>query len=448
MPDVRALAAALLLAGVPLAGARAQSLTHAYDAALGRDPDWLEAKEDATAGRENDALARSQFRPKVGLAAGTGFVQSEVDVALPPSISGGVPRHFSGGLYDGSLQLVQPIVDGAASAQARQLHALARASEAQFASARQQLMLRVADAYFAVLAARDLLDSIKAHEASARHEQEAAQARFDAGKAKITDVREAQSQADAAAAQAVTAAARLDVAVARFTELTGLKDAAVAPLNDEMTPLPPTERLEDWQERGESKSPLVIARTRAYDAARAKADQSRWSSQVKVSGIGSLTETGRLENGGLYFPRSFEVFSASVRINVPLYSGGAISAQYRQAEAQARSAGRALDAARRDVRLGVEQAWTGQSSGVTSIRALRTALASARLQEKAAITGRDVGVRTESDVLAAQAQVIETERRLKDAIRDYELSRLSLYASAGVLDEAQLADLDLDVAHR
>jgi outer membrane protein len=447
VPDLRAVAAALLLACVPPIGARAQSLSDAYRAALSRDPDWLGAKEDEAAGRENEALARSLFRPKVGVAAGTGFVQSEVDVSLPPSISSGVPRHFTGGLYDGSLQLVQPIVDGAASAQARQLRALARGSEAQFASARQQLMLRVADAYFAVLAARDALASIKAREASARREQESAQARFDAGRAKITDVREAQSQADAAGAQAVTAAASLDVAVARFNELTGLDGAAVVPLNSDLVPLPPTESLEDWQERGESKSPLVIARARAYDAARAKADQSRWSSQVKVNALGSLTETGRLENGGLYFPQSFEVFSIGVRINVPLYSGGAIGAQERQAEAQARSAGRALDAARRDVRLGVEQAWTGQSSGVASIRALRTALASARLQEQAAVTGREVGVRTESDVLAALAQVIETERRLKEAIRDYELSRLSLYASAGVLNEEQLAELDLDVAH-
>lgn len=440
------LAAALLLAGLSCASAQAQTLSHAYRAALGRDPDWLGAKADAAAGREGDALARSLFRPKVSVSAGTGYAQAAVDVALPPPLNATVPRDFAGGVYDATVLVQQPLLDGEASAQARQLHAGARLSEAQFETARQQLILRVEEAYFAVLAVRDELDAIKAREASARHEQQAAQARFDAGRAKITDVREAQAQADSAAAQAITAAARLDVAVARFTELTGLDGAAVVPLRSDVAPLPPTEPLEEWQRRGERKSPLVTARARAYDAAVAKADQFSWSAQVKLNALGSVSDVGRLENGGLYFPRSFEVASVGVRLQVPLYLGGAMGAQERQALAQARSAQRALDAARRDVRLGVQQAWTSQSSGVAEIRALRTALASAQLQEKAAVTGREVGVRTESDVLAAQAQTIEAERRLKDAIRNYERSRLSLYAAAGVLEEAQLAQLDLDLA--
>jgi outer membrane protein len=95
--------------------------------------------------------------------------------------------------------------------------------------------------------------------------------------------------------------------------------------------------------------------------------------------------------------------------------------------------------------LQVEQAWLSQRSSAEQIMALRTALASAQLQERAAVTGREVGVRTQSDVLAAQAQTFEAKRQLAAAFYDYEYSRVALAAASGTLTTESLAGIDRDL---
>lgn len=447
MPDILRGAVVLVVCWLVAGSASAQSLSAAYQAALGHDPDWLGAREDAAAASEGDAQARSLFRPKLGVSAGVSYSRTTTNVTLPPPVEDIDKLRSSGFNVNAGVNVEQPLLNGQASAQARELRASARAGAAQFAGARQALMLRVSDMFFAVLAARDWLAAIEAQESTARREQRAAQARFDAGRAKITDVREAQARADAAAVQAIDAGAQLAIATARFSELTGLDEAAVVPVRAGISPAAPHGSLDHWQALGEAASPIVIAYQHAADAATARADGSTWGAGVRVdatAGANTLRFPGRDDS----FASVDRVtgYTAGLRLKMPLYTGGGAESQHRQAQAQARSARERLEAARRDVRLNVQRAWTGQSSSAAAITALRTALASARLQQQAAITGREVGIRTQSDVLSAQTHVIETERQLAEAIRTYENSRLSLYAAAGELDEQRLAEIDHDLA--
>ena len=103
------------------------------------------------------------------------------------------------------------------------------------------------------------------------------------------------------------------------------------------------------------------------------------------------------------------------------YTGGSLDAQRRQAAADARNSRAELETTLRDIRLQVEQAWRAQDSGARQVAALRIALASAQLQQQAAVTGLEVGMRTQSDVLAAQAQVFDVQRQLAEAIYDLSL---------------------------
>jgi outer membrane protein len=447
MFDFRRVAIAAAACSLLPGAASAQNLSAAYRAALDRDPEWRGARDDADALSEGDAQARALFRPKIGATAGAGYSRTTADVTLPPPVQDIDQLRLSGTTLDASVTVEQPILNGQARAQARELRAGAKAGAAQLEGARQQLILRVAEAYFAVLAARDELASVRAQEVSARREQRGAQARFDAGRAKITDVREAQARADSAVAQAIDAGAKLDVATARFGELTGLDGSAVVPVRADLIPLAPEGALAAWQGRGEAASPAVVARAHAADAAAARVGEFTWGSRVRVDATGGANER-RFPGGDNGFASIDRIrgYTAALRLQVPLYTGGGLESQRRQAAAQARSAREQLDAARRDVRLNVQQAWSGQSSSVAGIAALRTALASAQLQVNAAITGREVGVRTQNDVLMAQALVIETGQRLGDAIRAYERSRLSLLAAAGELDEESLKQIDRDLA--
>ena len=99
-----------------------------------------------------------------------------------------------------------------------------------------------------------------------------------------------------------------------------------------------------------------------------------------------------------------------------------------------------MDAARRDARLQAQKAWYAASTGARRVAALGTAQTSANLQEKAAATGRDVGIRTQSDVLNAQSQSFSTTRDYRQATYDYLLARLQLAAATGDLGASELED--------
>lgn len=433
-------------AGSAYAQERPVGLAAAYRAALQRDPDWLSASADADATAENESQAKALFRPKVGVMASAGYGGATADVTLPPPVQNIDRVRLSGATLAGVAIVQQPIVNGQARAQARQLRAGAKAGAAQRDAARLQLVLRVADAYFAVLGARQELASYQAQETSARREQRAAQARFDAGRARITDVREAQARADGARAQSIAAQAQLETSMARYDELTGLGGETIVALRPDLVPTLPSGSLREWQERAEATSPVVIARSHAADAAMFRVDEFAWRSRVTVDAVGAAGTLQSPGQDGVASLNGVTGYTVGLRLQMPLYTGGGIESQRRQATRQARAAREQVDAARRDVRLNVQQAWTGQASSVAAIEALNTAIVSARLRERAALTGRDVGIRTQSDVLMAQATTIETERQLNDAQRNYERSRLALLASANQLDEKALQTIDLDFA--
>lgn len=450
MPKPRdaAILAALLLA--PATSVCAQSLSEAYAGALRHDPDFQAATADRDAAAENESLAKALFRPKAKLQANGGYSRIDTDADTVPGSGVTLPSDIKGSSGALVLGLEQPLIDGESRAQARQLRAGARAGAAVYEAQRQQLGLKVAQAYFDVLKADDTIVSLKAQEAAAGRERQAAQARFDAGRAKITDVREAQARADGLAAQIVGAQAQRDQAASSFRELTGLEPQALVAVRSDLAAGPPAERLADWQQRAETNAPAIAARREQALASQAKAEQYGWSQQIKVS---ARVQAGELWRGGsdtviagsLIPPDHASGVVASVQLEMPLYTGGGRSAQQRQAQAQARNSFSQLDGARRDLRLQVERAYRGQTSGADQIGALRTALASAELQEKAAITGRDVGVRTQSDVLAAQAQSFEARRRLDEAVYDYGVARFALPAAAGELTVDRFAAIEREL---
>jgi outer membrane protein len=440
--------ASLVTAGMQPASA--QSLTEAYRAALEKDPDLAGAAAERDAASENEGIASALFRPQAEIRANAGYSrimpESNGSAASPSALPGTIDG-FSGG----AVALVnQSIINGEARAEARALRAADRAGRAQFESKRQDLMLRMASAYFDVLKAGDSLASLRAQSASAARELRGARERFAAGRANVLDPREAQARLDALAAQIVGAQSKLDLAKSRFSEITGLDGTAVRSVRDDLEPTLPPATLDEAQAVAETTSPTLAALRAKHDGSKATADRYRWSSQVKLSGslaYGQIWRGGgeTAVLSGITPPGRVGVMFAGLGLQVPLTSGGGLAAQYRQAADKARSAGHEVDAARRDIRLKVQEAWLGQRTGKERVSALRTALGSAQLQERAAITGREVGARTQSDVLAAQAQTLDTQRQVKEALYDYEYARLTLAAATGTLTAEVLATVNVDL---
>jgi outer membrane protein len=422
--------------------AHATDLMDSWRAALVHDPDFQGDLAGRDAGQEADVQSRALKRPSIQFQGGYQYKITENHAQLPDDLALAFSGTRSGGQATIGVQAVQPIYDASKRAQSIQLRERAASAEVQFAGAEQALILRVAQAYFAVLSGEDRLASFARQTEAAEQQRRAAQARFDAGRARITDVREAEAQRDAAEAQRIGAEAELAYARAAFSELTGLSATELdRPEGEFVAPLPAIS-LEDAAERAEAQSPAVKAAEHGARAAGAETDRYRLSGLPVIEGVAGYQGQYRLggENGNGIVPDRFQSASAGVRLTIPLYAGGAIRSKEREAQANAAKARRDLDAARRDARLQAQNAWYAVSTGARRVAALRTAQASADLLQSATVTGRDVGIRTQNDVMNSQSQTFSITRDYRQATYDYLLARLQLAAATGDLGASELED--------
>ena len=425
--------------------ATAGPLTDAWRAATTYDAEFLAAIETRAADAEAGAKARALFRPKVQAQLAANVSGGTVDVTVPPEYASLVTNDFKGSSTSASLEIRQPIYDSKSAAQALQLREKARAAQTTFSVQQQNLILRVAEVMFGVLTAEGELALTRSQKAAIGIEKRQAQARFDRGAAKITDVREADAQFDQLTAAEIAALAERAVALAKYHAVIGSPPVPGLTLRPQLEPGLPEGSLLDWQDAAERSGPAVVAAAHSLNSARAAVNQYRWRGRPTVAAVGTYSGTWLGGGDGQFpFPRGVTNYAAGIQATVPLMSGGLYSAELRAALASVRKAERDLEGERRTARIAAEQAWLGVTSGAARIRALRAAAESATLQLRAATTGREVGVRTQSDVLQAQAQVFSTRQNLLRANSAYESSRLRLAASAGKLDDGVLARIDED----
>jgi outer membrane protein len=131
-----------------------------------------------------------------------------------------------------------------------------------------------------------------------------------------------------------------------------------------------------------------------------------------------------------------------LQLNMPLYQGGLVSSQVRQAVANQEKARQEVEAAAREASQQARQAWLNVNSGVAQVKALEQALTSVKAQLDSTKLGQEVGVRTFLDVLNAEQQVLAARRDLASARYSYLLASLSLKAAVGTLSPADLTGID------
>lgn len=438
---------ALLLAATPAcawAQGTTTTLAQAWEAARTHDPDILAAEAQRQADDEAAAQARALARPQVQAQGELTGTHSRVDVTLPADLDADFDGSQNGGRGSVGVQAVLPIYDLGNRADMDQLRSRTAAGRYRYAGEAQALVLRVAQAYLDVVEGEELVASYAAQQQAAERQRQSAQARFDAGRARITDVREAEAQRDAAMAQQLSAQAQLAFVQGAYAELVGLAPVGLHHVATDLPVQPPSQPLAEVAALAEQDAPAVRIAAQSARAAAAEIDRYAPRGLPVVEGVAGYQDQFRIggsSDSGI-LPDRLQAASAGVRLTIPLYAGGAIASRRREAMAGASQADRELDAARRDARLAAQQAWHGVASGAARVAALRTAPASAELQEQAATTGLRVGVRTQTDLLNAQAQAYATRRDLVAQIHDYLLAHLQLAAATAQLDGADLAALD------
>lgn len=443
----RALAAAALL--LMCGSAAAVDLVSAWQQALATDPTLRAADASLQAGREKAVQGKALLLPRVNLSAGASHVDDRSSQAgLPAALAPLVPEHGSGNTWQAAVRLQQPLYDLKARAEKRQLQQQSALAEVQHEQARQALMERVSEAYFALLLADESLRVVRAEKAAVGLQRERAQARFEVGRGKVTDVQEAQARYDGVLAREVSAQATLALRQAKFRELTGRPAQGLAPLRAGFVPSrPQPDDLAAWQQQADRQAAPVQTRRGQLAIAAADVDKHKLAARPTLDLVAGYSARGQSSGlSALSGSEGSRSATVGLQFSVPLFAGGALDSRLRESLAQRQRAEEDVEATRRDTRLQVQDAFLAVQTGVARVAALEQSLRSTRTALEATTLGRDLGTRTELDVLDAQQRMFSAELDLAQSRTDYLLSRVRLAAAAGVLAEADLQALNAELA--
>lgn len=432
-------AAAALVAFVSLSAApmaHAQSLQELYDAARAYDATYLSARAqlDSAQYRVNQAYALR--RPSIGLTASAGRQLSDT----PEATTRDSAVNQYGATINGSQSLFNRQNDATISQAEKSLDA----SRADFDSAEQDLILRVSQAYFDVLAAQDTLATARASLAAINEQVASAKRNFEVGNATITDTREAQARYDLARATEIQAQNDLLTKRIALDQLVGRQGVSPKPLAlpAAMPALAPA-NVDEWVARADAEHPAVRKARVGLDVARLETEKAK-AGHLPTVGLTASYGRGRQNvagdvpsaltpdgNAGFAYKTPTTNASIGIAVNIPLFAGFSIQNRVKETLALEEKAAQDLEAARRGVAQATRTAFYGLQSGTAQVAALEAAESSSQLALEATQLGFKVGVRVNLDVLNAQAQLYSTQAQLAKARYDLVVANLRLRQAAG-----------------
>ena len=434
------------LALLAAAGAHSQTLrlTQAFQQALRSDPSTLAAEQALLAGREKAVQGEALLKPQVSLGASVTGISSHAYSNLPDPVSSLVSPDSSGHVGEAAVKVLQPLFNATSSASKQQLIIQTAAAEIRWTAAVQDLTRKVAESYLAVLSAQDSLRVTLAEEATLAEQRERAQARFEVGSGRITDVQEAQARHDGTVAKRIGAQSALELRQAQFQSLTG---ASAQGLADQASlsrlPAPKPDLLQDWQRRGLERNAYLQSKRIELDLAKLEVGKYRLASRPTLDLVGAYTMKGK---GGDLSPLVASdrerTATLGLQLSIPLYTGGGLNSREREASAKISQAEQELAAAQSDVQLQIHDAYLALHTGLARVQALQRAQESSQSALDATVLGRDVGSRSQPDVLDAQQRFFVTRLDVSQARIDVLLAQVRLAWAAGELSENDLQAID------
>lgn len=407
--------------------AHATDLQQTYQLAQQYDSTIKAAEYDYESAIQRLPLARSAFRPQLNFSYDAERNEQ---------------RRDNYGTFDSqqfSLTLRQSLFNRENGAIVDQARLGVKQAEAQLLAQQQNLIIRTANTYFDVLRAQVEVQFSRSELEAIARQKEQAERRFDVGLVPVTDVRSAQAQYDLAVAAQIAAKNRLENAIGAMEVLTGSSPAALAPIAADL-PLvaPDPANSDDWVNLAlEQNLDLVAARLASQTAAAGVASTrgSRYPT-LDLVGVAQVAENEK--------PDRPDLRAGLVRFEVrmPIYTGGRINSQVRQAKADSNSAQQNLLTQERSTAQQTRDAFRGVTGSIARANALQQALISTRKSAEATDAGFRAGTRTSVEVLRALRDVYRAESDYAGARYDYIINYLSLKAAAGTLNADDLIPIN------
>lgn len=430
---VAAIAAACLL---PLP-VLAEDLVQVYELARRHDATLLAAQAQFQAAAPRLARARGALLPTLNLVAGS----SRVRTAIPDSTTAGADNRAN----SASLNLRQPLFNAAVATDVAAAGVAAQVAALEYELAMQDFVLRVAQAYFAVLSAQDVLETKRLSKTSIDAQVDAAIRKFKAGLGIITDQEDAQARASLALAEEMAAENEVRIARLALQRLTGQAGIVAQPLAvQSAAALVEPGTLEPWL-RDAATHPVVQRGKLALERARLDVRRAHASGLPTVDLVGTA---GRNRVGGessqlsTLLPGRSNTSSLGVEMTVPLFAGFTRHNLVKETALLQEQARNELDAALRTSEGEAERAYFELQTALARVRALTAAEAASRSALAGTQQGYKAGLRPNLDVLNAQAQLYQTRSDLDRVRYDVLLRSLRLKAAAGKLAPESLAELN------
>jgi outer membrane protein len=417
----------------------AQSLGELHEAARRHDAIFLAARAQS-----ESVLAKTGQVTLWPTINATATVSRSVVDPFPTT---NVQRLF--GTQSASVSATQPLYRPATFASYQQAQLFEQQARMQLTAAEQDLIIRLSQAYFDVLAAKDTLTLVKAQKSANAEQLAAAKRNFEVGTTTITDTHEAQARYDLVSAQEIAAENDLQVKRISLKTIVGLSNAEPVPLKSGVTTpaLAPSD-MESWVNTSLQNQPAVINADLALQSARYEVDKASAGHKPTLDAVASYGPVRNVGGTGTSAsPATTHYYAGSVGVNfnLPLFAGGTLQAKVQETLAVEEQARNQLEAAKRSATQVTQTAWLNVLSGKSQVGALEAAERSSKSALEANQLGYQVGVRINIDVLNSQSQLFQTRRDLAKARYDLLMADLKLRQAAGTLQTADIQALSRSV---
>jgi len=420
--------------------AAAEDLLQVMRDAQGYDAQFAAARFALLAGQEKLPQGRALLLPTLNLTANA--TQSRVDSDSDnPAVSPSFVREPRSAGY--TLTLTQPIYRAQNLLQRDQADFQVRQAEATFGQAAQDLIVRVAVAYFDILAAQDTLMLVQAQKAATSEQLAQAKRNFEVGTATITDTHEAQARFDLIVAQEIAAQNDLENRKRALQQITGKEYAALKSLRaDVKLSGPDPTDMQAWVDLAEKQSYAVLVQEAVAEIASLEARRAKAAHYVTLDAVATRGQSAQSASTLSSVGSDVTTTTIGLQLAVPLYQGGGLSSRDREAAANSEKAKQDVENARRTSALSTRQSYLAVNNGIAQVGALQQALVSSQSALDSNRLGYEVGVRINIDVLNAQQQLFSTRRDLALARYNTITNHLRLRAAAGALREADLEEVN------
>lgn len=433
----------------------ADTLRDIYELAVKNDAKLKAAEATYKVNIETEQQAKSRLLPQISGEANYGKIDREQDslslTSLTPPVVGDINTQTDTTNKSWGVSLTQALIDLPAWFSFKSGRVVGEQAKAQFSADQQDLIVRVADAYFTVLRQWDNLQVSLAEEHTHRRQLDQAQQRFDVGLVAITDVHEARAAHDASYALRLADEGALASAYETLSTFTGQTHANLSLLNKEFPVVEPSPNdRAAWVNFALNSNYSLKAARLAMEAAQDNATSKRWEHAPKLTG--SLNYQKEDISGSqdtnptslLSFPPDAETTtkSAMLHLTVPIYSGGYTSSAQRQAAAQYNAALERKTDTERTIIQGTRARHIAANTDVQRVKARSQSIVSSQSALDATKAGYEVGTRNIVDVLQTQRLYFAAQRDYANARYDYVLDMLRLKQVAGTLTPQDINDLN------